>query len=118
MPAMSETPKRRWHQFRLRTLMIAVTLLAVPCAYVGHQLKWNSDRHEVRSRYQLLRVENNDGTVGPHAPWPLGWLGEWGFHEVNVPESTPESEIERLKAIFPEAQVQRKPTLVHPVRKQ
>ena len=24
-------------QFRLRTLMIAVTLLAVPCAYVGWQ---------------------------------------------------------------------------------
>jgi hypothetical protein len=28
-------PKRRRFQFRLRTLMIGVTLLAVPCAYAG-----------------------------------------------------------------------------------
>ena len=30
------SPRRRF-QFRLRTLMIGVTLLAVVCGYVGHQ---------------------------------------------------------------------------------
>jgi hypothetical protein len=27
--------KRRWFQFSLRSLLLVVTLLAVPCAYVG-----------------------------------------------------------------------------------
>jgi hypothetical protein len=31
--------KLRRLQFRLRTLMIVVTLLAVPCVYVGRQAK-------------------------------------------------------------------------------
>ncbi len=29
--------RRRWFQFRLRTLLIAVTLLAIPCGFVGEQ---------------------------------------------------------------------------------
>jgi hypothetical protein len=35
----SNKAKRRWFQFRLRTLMIVVTLLAVPLGYVGWQVK-------------------------------------------------------------------------------
>src|ERR1700680_5163089 len=37
----NEPPKhqRRWFQFSLRTLLIGVTLLAVPCAYVGSHAK-------------------------------------------------------------------------------
>ncbi len=38
--AMEAKPKRRWYQYRLRTLMIVVTLLAVPLGYVG----WQKDR--------------------------------------------------------------------------
>ena len=40
-PPKAEPPerKRRWCQFSLRTLMISVTLLAVPCGYVGWQAK-------------------------------------------------------------------------------
>jgi hypothetical protein len=36
-PPKAEPPKRerRWFQFSLRTLLIVVTLLSVPCAYVG-----------------------------------------------------------------------------------
>jgi hypothetical protein len=34
-----QRPPRRWFQFRLRTLMIGMTLLAVPCSYVGWQAK-------------------------------------------------------------------------------
>ena len=36
--AAQPSPRRRF-QFRLRTLMIVVTLLAVPCAYIGWQAK-------------------------------------------------------------------------------
>ena len=38
-PPKADPPKRkrRWFQFSLRTLMIVVTLLAIPCAYVSWQ---------------------------------------------------------------------------------
>ena len=38
-PPKAEPPKRkrRWYQFSLRSLLIVVTLLAVPCAYVSWQ---------------------------------------------------------------------------------
>ncbi len=38
-PLKAEPPKRkrRRFQFRLRTLLIGVTLLAIPCAYIGRQ---------------------------------------------------------------------------------
>ncbi len=32
-----QKPRRRWLQFRLRTLLVGVMLLAIPCAYVGHE---------------------------------------------------------------------------------
>ena len=32
-------PRRRWFQFRLRTLLVGVTLLAIPCAYVAHEYR-------------------------------------------------------------------------------
>ena len=39
--------KRRWYQFSLRTLLIVVTLLAVPCAYTGWQAKIVRDRKAI-----------------------------------------------------------------------
>ena len=38
-PSKAEPPKRkrRWFQFSLRTLLIAVTMLSIPCAYIAHE---------------------------------------------------------------------------------
>ena len=60
--------KRRWFQFSLRTLMIAVTLLAVPCAYVGWQVKIVRDR---KATVHEVAEMNGDGggeaqRDGPH----------------------------------------------------
>ena len=46
-PPKAEPPKRkrRWFQFSLRTLMIVVTLLAIPGGYVGWQAKIVRDRN-------------------------------------------------------------------------
>ena len=41
--------KRRWFQFSLRTLMIGVTLLAVPIGYVGWQAKIVRERTAMES---------------------------------------------------------------------
>jgi hypothetical protein len=50
-PLKSDPPKRkrRWFQFSLRTLMIVVTLLALPLGYVGWQARIVRDRKVVLS---------------------------------------------------------------------
>ena len=82
-PSTAEPPKRkrRWFQFSLRTLMIGVTLLAVPLGYVA----WHA--RVVRERKELLSLVLNRGggylisdepalsgsrLVGTLPPSPLG----------------------------------------------
>ncbi len=37
-------PRRRWFQFRLRMLLIAVVLIGAACAYVAHEAKFVAAR--------------------------------------------------------------------------
>ncbi len=53
--AAAPKPKRRWYQFRLRSLLIVVTLLTVPLGYVGWQAKI------VRERKALLQLVVESG---------------------------------------------------------
>ena len=106
--------KRRWFQFRLRTLMIVVTLLAVLIGYVGRQYQIINDRNEaVRGHIMVGRVEKFIGpdrtlhVSAPSAPWPLRWLGERGYAAVEVSVTAPDDEVERLKKLFPEAEIVR-----------
>src|ERR1700730_19069210 len=111
--AENQTSSRRRFQFRLRTLMIAVTLLAVPLGYVGWQMKVIRQRHEAAATYQTIRgLETTFGPLHvlriqrPPAPWPLRWLGEEGYRTIMVLKGTPADEIARLKSLFPEASVE------------
>jgi hypothetical protein len=38
-PSKADPPKRqrRWFQFSLRTLLVVVTMLSIPCAYLAHE---------------------------------------------------------------------------------
>jgi hypothetical protein len=106
--ANQPSPRRRF-QFRLRTLMIGVTLLAIPCGYVGWQLKWIRERHDEAAKYQtwtavpIIQDNPNIGLKRTKAPWPLGWLGEDGMYLIAVPPSATKAETERLISLFPEA---------------
>jgi hypothetical protein len=55
-PATPE-PKRRWYQFRLRTLLIGVLVLSIPCGYLAHE--WRI----VAARKAWLEAN------GVHPPW-------------------------------------------------
>ena len=105
-------------QFRLRTLLLGVTLLAVVCGYVGWQAKIVKERHKAVATYQAIagfavEVDETRGAGGatttrfPQAPWPLRWFGEDGFSMIVVPQRTTADEIERLASLFPEATIQR-----------
>jgi hypothetical protein len=74
---MAETPtttepRRRWYQFRLRTLLIAVALLAVPCSYIAGQ-------YRIVGMRRAWLVEQLDPNPRPTCPaaWTVGDGRSW-----------------------------------------
>jgi hypothetical protein len=95
--------KHRRFQFRLRTLMIGVTLLAVPCAYVGWQAKIVRERDAMR----LDLKDHGFVTFDDPKLVPIvrRWLGDEGYSTILVPRGTSADYIAKIKAIFPESTV-------------
>ena len=108
-PPKAEPPKRkrRWFQFSLRSLMIGVTLLAVPCAYVGWQAKIVRERRAmlgtidaVGGRYLAINAgELPAGMTGPG--WIRWFLGDVAVVEIDFHASSLSQD--DLKEKFPEA---------------
>ena len=98
-------------QFRLRTLMIVVTLLAVLMGYVGGQAK------VVRERAAMLSTIRDRGgyvveasTVPFLKPWARitsfrEWLGDIAIQGIQLPTETKEDEVDRIKIAFPESNI-------------
>src|SRR5690348_1919362 len=77
LPMPDQPSSRRRFQFRLRTLMIVVTLLAVACAYIGWQAKIVRERRIELERTVDLRVVGIDGSdKWGIIPWVRRVLGD------------------------------------------
>ena len=105
---MAVAPKRRWFRFSLRTLFVAMTLLA---AWLGYHFNWIRQRHaalvfEGRAEASMV-TPNGPKTViiTSQAPWPLNWMGEPGHTALIVGGRTEPEEVERIRKLFPEADV-------------
>lgn len=113
-----ETPCRR-AQFRLRALLIVITLAAVG-SWLAEEL------HTVRQRTELREVlatnsavvesatklrASNGEIFGPLAPGPPDpvfwrrWLGDEALVDVTLPYGATASEQEEVRSVFPEARV-------------
>jgi hypothetical protein len=94
-------------QFRLRTLLIGVTLLAVASAYVGWQMKIVRARRAELNRVVDARlvgiVGNDDERV---IPWIRRVLGDQRVPSIKMLEGTDAAELDRLRVLFPEAKVE------------
>ncbi len=127
---MATVPRPRF-QFRLRTLFVVMTLFAVPCAYVGWQAKIVAARKAcIENEHNLvflaqaeesLPVKSDDpiiyAPVGKTRdsfasvlkPAPVTWvramLGDSSWACVGLPKNATDSELARMGAIFPEAQI-------------
>lgn len=112
---------RRRFQFRLRTLMIGVTLLAVPCGYFGWQAKIVRERKAMRIETEQHGTEtiDFDGIVWnpeskPKPSLVRRWMGDKALFEADVQLRDLDSPYTaRIKEVFPEATIS-KPILKGP----
>jgi hypothetical protein len=135
-PREAQSGKSRF-QFRLRTLMIVVTLLAADCGYLAWQAKIVRER-----KATLAEIEASGGAFVSYTPVSLfsqsrfdierevgriphfdprrylphfdrvqsairRWLGDEIVFDIWLPDTVPLSEINRIERCFPEAAVQR-----------
>lgn len=109
--AMAETPNNtkprkprcRWFQFRLRTLLVGVVLLAIPCAYVAHEYRIVAARKELiadglTGRCLVCKRGDDD-----QIPLFRRWLGDHSYKSIVIvdPRWT-----ERYRTAFPESVVE------------
>jgi hypothetical protein len=104
--ADNPTAPRRRFQFRLRTLLIGVTLLTMPLGYIGWQARIVRQR-----RFELDQNQHivGTGTVLPNGRDGLSWLrralGDERVFEIDLETGTVAKEVERVQQIFPEAEI-------------
>ncbi len=100
--------KRRWFQFSLRTLLIAVTMFCVVVGgYVGRQVKIVRERKtmaqwiEAHGGFCLIAVElpTHDGAERPSLL--RCWLGDHTVEEVFLPNAIDADEAAQIRATFP-----------------
>jgi hypothetical protein len=118
-----QKPRRRWFQFGLRTLLIGVVLLAIPCGYVGWRAKivrerkaWlNSHKPEMDffsmmgARAALCTPKGwlqEEDQQPCQAPSRIRlWLGDIAYGTIRVRQSASTAEQVEAESLFPEAVV-------------
>jgi alpha-D-ribose 1-methylphosphonate 5-triphosphate synthase subunit PhnL len=111
-PSEAGPPKRKTRrlQFRLRTLMIVVALLAVACGYVASQAKIVRDRSEWRinappkSSYPVKPIIFQ-GDPAQRSNVIRRWLGDVAIDMIDLPPGTPDKDIRTTVTLFPEAAI-------------
>ena len=103
---MIAPPRRRRFRFSLRTMFVAVTLLAIPLGWAAYSLNWIRQRHEMLRRTDIGIVPNfySPRLSAPGGLWLFGETGIQSLH-VSAPPYLPE-EVDRLHRLFPEAQIE------------
>ncbi len=95
-----QPPPRRRFQFRLRTLLIGVTLLALPMGYVGWQVKIVRERKAIFKIPQIVAF-TVDGE--PRLRWIRRCLKDFVCSELPVGDNAAEAELTEYRIALPEA---------------
>jgi hypothetical protein len=113
-PKADQPPPRRRFQFRLRTLLIGVTLLAVACGYVGWQASIARDRQawliaHPRRDAMLVPIRTLATlAAGNNQSRPLiirRWIGDAAQDTIELDAPATVEEERRAVMLFPEARV-------------
>jgi hypothetical protein len=92
-------------QFHLRTLLAVVMILAIPCAYVGHQAEIVRDRRAMldKGHVTLFLMPPDQSNL----PRLRLWLGDVDCAAIYADQIVSDAELDRFRATFPEAEVTR-----------
>ena len=96
-------------QFSLRTLFIVVTLLAIPCGYVGYQAKLVRERKAMIEQIRegkglVVPVDVKTWPKMPTPSWIRRVLGDEPVYSIGIEQSSKPSNDE-IRELFPEAAV-------------
>jgi hypothetical protein len=100
----SPAPRRRF-QFRLRTLMIGVTLLAAISAAVVWVVR---DRERLTQEQERLIQERDDALDrlnGPGVSLSIRKRADTGQLEIEIPAGTPPKDIAKVRRLYPDAKI-------------
>jgi hypothetical protein len=104
------SPRRRF-QFRLRTLMIVVTLFCVVGGYVAHEAKivhdrrqWSVPVSDIKSGPATL-IQRGDDSQRPGLL--RMWLGDEAVGGISLPMGASDEAVRRALELFPEATIYR-----------
>jgi hypothetical protein len=107
---MPTSPRRRWFQFGLRTMFVAVTVVAI---FIGYHVNWIRQRNAERTTFTYLQglvwSDSYDVNPAPEFPWSLRLFGEKPEPLIYI-ATDPKSErdrqhLERVSRLFPESRV-------------
>jgi hypothetical protein len=118
-PTKVDVPKRkrRWFQFSLRTLMIAVTLLAMVCGYIGSQAEIVHRRHsgmatllkshpaEFAEQCESCHLDYNRSDDEVKIALIRRWLGDRPYRAFCLSSKTSPEEEKIIRDLFPEATI-------------
>jgi hypothetical protein len=104
--------RRRWFRFSLRTLLVVVTLLAIPLGWYTSKRKRLDGRDRVfgemvDDRPLLRPVDWFHGAYLCPPPPGLSLWGEHGYTDLWVHGDRYDAEFDRLQKLFPEAKLHR-----------
>jgi hypothetical protein len=112
-PPKPEPPKRKhpWFQFSLRTLLITVTALAVPCWWVATQKRLIEDRRELLSKIEKVYrgvwyVEQLPPGTSSAISGLRRLLGDQAVSVIVLPLDADAKIYPTIHDLFPEAQLQ------------
>jgi hypothetical protein len=104
--AIDKSPRHRF-QFRLRTLMIIVTLVAMASGHVGWQARIVRERKATLAQMIDAKSTERGGYAWGDAqvPWIRRILGDRAVRCIGLPITATKDFRQRLRATFPEARV-------------
>ncbi len=114
---------RRFCQFSLKSLFVAVTLVALPCGFLAWQREIVEERRETLTRIEQLGgcwhdasknylgdegyfgVKITDRVVRHELTWLRRQLGDTGIKSISIPSDSPQEIADRARKLFPEADI-------------
>jgi len=122
-------PRRQWYQFGLRTLFVAVTIIAVAFGWIMQEMKHVQQRNEYRDwlfragpsfySYDALPPVTPLSTK-PRISFWRRLLGDAAAWRLNLPRDASLAETQRARELFPEAEIygrfSQEPELIRPTR--